>query len=120
MITGIYTALSGLQAYSTRVANNANNIANVNTEGFKKDRVILSAQPPQGVRATVEEVNAPSPAVTEMTDQGSEMVKQSNESNVDLGEEIPDLVVNQHSYSANLKTIETTNQMMQSLLDLKA
>lgn len=117
MITGIYTALSGLQAYSTRVANNANNIANVNTEGFKKDRVILSAQPPQGVRATVEEVNAPSPAVTEMTDQGSEMVKQSN---VDLGEEIPDLVVNQHSYSANLKTIETTNQMMQSLLDLKA
>lgn len=117
MITGIYTALSGLQAYSTRVANNANNIANVNTEGFKKDRVILSAQPPQGVRATVEEVNAPSPAVTEMTDQGSEMVKQSN---VDLGEEIPDLVVNQHSYSANLKTIETTDQMMQSLLDLKA
>ena len=117
MITGVYTALSGLQAYSTRVANNANNIANVNTEGFKKDRVILSAQPPQGVRATVEEVNAPSPAVTEMTDQGSEMVKQSN---VDLGEEIPDLVVNQHSYSANLKTIETTDQMMQSLLDLKA
>ncbi len=117
MITGIYTALSGLQAYSTRVANNANNIANVNTEGFKKDRVILSAQPPQGVRATVEEVNAPSPAVTEMTDQGSEMVKQSN---VDLGEEIPDLVVNQHSYSANLKTIETTDQMMQSLLNLKA
>ncbi len=117
MIFGVHAALSGLQAYSTRVANNAHNVANMNTEGFKKDRVLLSTQAPQGVRATVEKVSAPGSAVAEMTDQGYEMVEQSN---VDLSEEIPELMVNQHSYGANLKTIKSADQMMQGLLDLKA
>jgi flagellar basal-body rod protein FlgC len=117
MTSGVHAALSGLLAYSTRVANNANNVANMNTGRFKKDRVVLSTQEPQGVRATVDKVKTPGPAVAEMTDQGYEMAEQST---VDLGEEIPELIVNQNSYGANLKFIKSADQMMQSLLDLKA
>ena len=117
MISGVYAALSGLQAYSTRMANNANNVANMNTDGFKRDRVILSTQAPQGVRATVEKVSSPGPVVAEATDQGYEMIEQSN---VDLSEEVPEFTMNQHGHDANVRTIQAADQMMQSLLDLKA
>jgi flagellar basal-body rod protein FlgC len=117
MIAGIQSASSGLQAFTTKIENNANNVANMNTDGFKKDRVILSAQSPQGVKATMERVDAPGSFVAELTDQGYEMIEQSN---VDLGEEMPEMLLNKHGYTANLKTLQTADQMMQSLLDIKA
>lgn len=36
MINGIASALSGLRAFSKKISNTANNIANMNTAGFKK------------------------------------------------------------------------------------
>ena len=116
-MTGIQTAVSGLQAYTTKIANNANNIANVNTESFKRDRVALSAQAPRGVKADVEQVNAPGPMVAEQSDQGLVMVEQSN---VDLGEEFVDLMINAHGFKANLKTVQTADVLMQAVLDIKA
>ena len=117
MISGIQSALSGLQAFSEKIENNANNIANMNTDGFKKNRVVLSAQYPQGVKTTLEKVEAPGSFVAEMTGQGYEMVQQSN---VDLGDEIPDMLLNKHGYAANIKTLQAADQMMQSVLDIKA
>ena len=38
-------------------------------------------------------------------------------SNVDLTEEIPDLMITKRAYQANLKTIETQDEMLGSLLD---
>jgi len=79
MISGIQSALSGLQAYSLATEATANNIANVNTNGFKKDRVTLSAQSPQGVSATVvDKVDTPGDYAVESTSQGDQMVEQSN------------------------------------------
>lgn len=117
MIAGLQSAVSGLQAYSTKIANNANNIANVNNEGFKRDRVVLSAQTPQGVKADVEQVNIPGPMVAEQADQGLMMVEQSN---VDLGEEFVDLMINTHGFKANLKAVQATDTLMQAVLDIKA
>lgn len=117
MINGVHAALSGLQAMTTRIEKNANNIANMHTEGFKKDRVLLSERHPQGVNAIVEKIHSPGPYVAEMTERGYEMVEQSN---VDLVEEIPELLGNKNGYSANLKTLQTLDQMTRSLLDIKA
>lgn len=117
MISGIQSALSGLQAFTTKVEKNANNIANMNTDGFKRDRVLLSEQPPQGVRATVDKVTTPGPLVAEMTAEGEGYVEQSN---VDLSEEMPDLLLNRQGFAANLKTLKAGDEMMQSLLDIKA
>lgn len=117
MIAGIQAALSGVQAFTTKIENNAHNVANLNTEGFKKDRVVLSAQVPQGVKAAVEQVDTPGSFIAEQTDQGIEMIEQSN---VDLGEEMPDMLINTQGYKANLKTLQAADEMMQTVLDIKA
>ncbi len=117
MISGVQSALSGLQAFTTKIEKNANNIANMNTDGFKKDRVLLSAQAPQGVKTTVEQVDEPGAMVVEPSDQGEVMTELSN---VDLGEEIPDMLLNSHGYAANLKSLRAADDMMQSVLDIKA
>jgi flagellar basal-body rod protein FlgG len=41
-IKGVYTALSGAMAQSTKLDTIANNIANVNTPGFKRDQQVFS------------------------------------------------------------------------------
>ncbi len=117
MISGVAASLSALQAYGTRMANNGNNIANMNTEGFKKGRVLLRDQQPEGVRAGHEKVNTPGPRIMEETGNGAEMIEQSN---VDLSEELPEMMVNQHAFSANLKTLQAVDEMTKSLLDIKA
>ncbi|MCK5068914.1 MAG: flagellar biosynthesis protein FlgC, partial [Desulfocapsa sp.] len=59
MISGVNQALSGLQAFGTKLESNANNIANASTEGYKKTRVTLANQAPQGVQASVETIDSP-------------------------------------------------------------
>ena len=117
MISGISASLSGLQAYGTRLANNGNNIANMNTERFKKGRVLLSEEQPQGVSARHEKVDVPGPQVFEETSDGGEMIEQSN---VDLSEELPEMMVNMHAFQASLKSLQAADEMTKSLLNIKA
>ena len=117
MISGIDASLSALQAYGKRLQNNGNNVANMNTEGFKKGRVLLSEAQPQGVRAHHEKINTPGPRVLEETSDGHRMIEQSN---VDLSEEIPEMMVNQHAFLANIKSLQASDEMTKSLLDIKA
>ena len=116
MIAGIQSALSGLQAFATKIENTANNVANMNTDGFKKNRVVLSAQYPQGVKARIEQGDAHEPFTAGVTGQGYAMIEPSN---VDLSEEVPEMLLNTHGYTANIKTLQAADQMMQSLLDIK-
>jgi len=117
MISGSFASLSGLQAYGKRIENNANNIANMNTERFKKGRVILSEETPQGVRAHFEKIKSPGPKDMEESGKGMQMVEQSN---VDLGEEFPEMMLNQHAFRANIKSLQAADDMVKNLLDIKA
>ena len=117
MIAGIESALSGLRAFTTKIEKNANNIANMNTDGFKGDRVLLSSQSPQGVKATVVQGDTSGPMVPASIDGAGAMTEQSN---VDLVEELTDMIANTHGFSANLKTLQATDQMTKSVLDIKA
>jgi flagellar basal-body rod protein FlgC len=116
MISIPFSALSGLHAYGKRLANNANNIANMNTERFKKGRVLLSEAKPQGVQAHFEKIETPGPQVAEESGKGMQMVEQSN---VDLGEEFPEMILNQHAFRANLKSLQATDEMIKNVLDIK-
>ncbi len=117
MISGRYSSLSGLQAYGMRLQNNANNIANMSTSGFKKGRVLLREEKPQGVGTYVEKVETPGPQIMEETGQGSQMIEQSN---VDLAEEIPEMMLNQNALLANIRSLQAVDEMEKSVLDLKA
>jgi len=117
MVSGVSASLSALEAYGTRLQNNGNNVANLNTEKFKKGRVLLSEVQPQGVRARPEKVDTPGPVVPVETTEGTEMVEQSN---VDLGEELTEMSVNQRGYQANLQALRVADTLSRSLLDIKA
>jgi len=117
MISAYQTALTGLRAFATRLQSNANNIANTDTNGFKKTRVTNNNVAPQGVRAEVNTVATPGPRVFQETEAGMDLVELSN---VDLASELVDMNLNSTLYKANLKTIESVNEMTGALLKLKS
>ena len=114
MISAYQTAASALQAYGMKINANANNIANSQIRGYKRTNVSLATQPQGGVEATVTSVNAQGPTTSQATSSGLE------QSNVDLVSELTDMTMNTDAYKANLKTIQTADQMSKSLLDIMA
>ena len=115
MIPAINGTLSALQAYKKSMGVTANNIANVNTEGFKKSRATMNEGVNGGVEATVNKVNTPGHRYQELD--GDRMVDKET-SNVNLQEEIPDLMVTQRTYEANLKSLQTRDKMLGTTLDI--
>lgn len=116
MIVGMYSSISGLRALEKQLESTADNIANVNTDGFKKTRVTLYEGQPLGVKPQVERINVPGPQVLEQTNNGFESIEKSN---VELSEELPRLMITKRYYQANLKMIKTEDEMLGSLLDVK-
>nr|WP_321467437.1 flagellar basal body rod C-terminal domain-containing protein [uncultured Desulfobulbus sp.] len=117
MLPAISAATSGLQAYTVKTQATANNVANMNTEGFKRDVVTFSSQAPQGGSANVSKDLSPGALVEETTSNGREMVEQSN---TDLVQEMTDLIVEKNGLRANIKTLQTTDEMLGTLINLKA
>ncbi|MFH1019199.1 MAG: flagellar basal body rod C-terminal domain-containing protein [Pseudomonadota bacterium] len=117
MISGIHSALSGLTAIQKKIESNANNVANVNTDGYKRTRVTLHAQEPHGIEAVVQQSQTPGPMVYEQTSAGETPVEKSN---VELGEELPSMMLSRRFFQANLKTVQVQNEMLGNLLDIKS
>lgn len=115
MIPAVNSTLSALQAYRKSMRVTANNIANVNTEEFKKSRATMKEGPNGGVEVDVQKVNTPGHRYQEL--QGDQMVEKET-SNVNLEEELPDLMVTKHTYEANLKVLQTRDKMLGSMLDI--
>ncbi len=117
MISGYQSALTALQAFGTRINSTANNVANAQTEGYKRTRVTLATQQQEGVKAQVERIDQPGPMIMEETNNGQELLEQSN---VDLTNELPQMMLDVNYYKANLKTIQATDEMFGNLLNITA
>ena len=117
MISGIYSSISALLGFQTKVESTANNVANVNSDGYKKTKVTLHEGQTQGVTVNIQQVEDPGPMVYEQTNEGQVLVEKSN---VDLTEELPNLMLAKRFYQANLKVIKTEDEMLGSLLDIKS
>ena len=115
MIPAVNGTLSALQAYKKSMGVTANNIANVNTEGFKKSRATMNEGVNGGVEVAVNKVNTPGHRYQELDE--DQMVDRET-SNVNLEEEIPDLMVTQRTYEANLKVLQTRDKMLGTTLDI--
>ena len=114
MILPLNPGLSGISAFSVKMNVTANNIANVNSDGFKKSRTTLKEGPSGGVLPKVDQDDTPGPSrpISENGVKG-----QVEASNVDLAEEVIESISTQAGYKANLKTIQTHDEMLGSLLD---
>lgn len=94
-------AQSGLQAAQQRLGASAHNMANINTPGFRGQRVTQEAAPGNaGVASTG--------------------VQRAGTEGVALEREAVEQLSATYAFAANLQTIKVGNQMLGSLLDIKA
>jgi flagellar hook protein FlgE len=92
-------ALSGMNAAQTQLQASAHNVANLSTEGFKRQEVVQTEQPGGGVKASV--TRSPLEGSSLETD----VVAQLQAKN---------------AFLANLAVFKTSNKMTGALLDQKA
>ncbi len=108
------TALSALRALDIKMDVNANNIANINTDKFKKSRVNMQEAMQGGVQVTIEQINTPGISLGTNERTGEEI----ESSNVNPGEEFVDQIVTRYAFEANVLTVKTADEMQQTLLDI--
>ena len=92
-------ALSGIQAAQTRLNASANNIANMNTDGFRRDEVSAQAVEGGGVAVSV---------------------GKAGRSGTDLVQDIVEQKMAALEFKANVQVLKTSAQVMGTLLDEKA
>jgi len=117
MIDGLSSTISSLQAHDRKMNVNANNIANVNTNGFKRDRAALQEGQAGDVRVSLTKDMSPAPEDPLAPDAPG---VEKELSNVDLADELTGMIPTEIGYKANLKTIRTRDEMIGTLLDTLA
>lgn len=115
MISSIGSTLSALTACGKKAGVTADNVANWQSEEFKKSRAVFTEGENKTVEVRIRRIETPGPIVAEVKD--GEMVEKEL-SNVDLAEEIPQTVISQRGYEANLKTVSVQDEMLKSVIDI--
>ena len=92
------SALSALNAFSTGLNVTANNIANMNTTGFKPSSAVINEGDYGGVKVTL---------------------SQSQNAEVDPVKEMTDMLIEKNAIQLNVKSLETEDQVYKSLIDMK-
>jgi flagellar basal-body rod protein FlgC len=115
MIFPASPALSALSAYQKRMDVTANNVANLDTDEFKKSRVNMEEGENGGVKTSIQQINTPGMPKEVVRE---ETIEETESSNVDLAEELTGMMSTKTSYSANLKTLKTQNEMLGHLFDM--
>lgn len=113
------SAISGISANTVRAAVAANNIANVNTSGFKASRVTVESSGSDRQETHITESTESGSFIprSDGLPEGSELEETSN---VDLAEEFVQLQISEHGYSANAAVIRTQDEMLGTVLDMRA
>jgi flagellar hook protein FlgE len=110
-ITGISASLSGLSAFGKKLSNTAHNIANSNTDGYKKTVATITEDGQRLPQVNLMQSNSPGAFVQE-----EGLLKET--SNVDLAEEFPQMMIAQRGYEANIKALKAQNDVLKSILDI--
>ena len=115
MIFSVDNNISALKAFGTKMGVTANNIANVESEAFKKSRALLQEGERGSVEVDISRIDTPGSIGTKYID--DEQVE-TEMSNVDLAEEIPETIPIQRGYEANLSVIKTKDEMLATIIDI--
>jgi len=115
MISSIASSLSALSAYGKKMEVASNNVANWQSEEFKKSRAVLTEGEHNTVAVQIERIQSPGPLIDKI--ENGERVE-TELSNVDLAEEIPQTTIAHSGYAANLKTVKTQDEILESLIDI--
>ncbi|MCX5720548.1 MAG: flagellar basal body protein [Nitrospirae bacterium] len=116
MISAMHSALSGVAAYAKQIEVSAHNVANVNTDGFKKSQTDLVEGSNGGVRPVVRKDDSAGPTVLSDRGHGPTQVELSN---VNLADEAVTQIIAQRGFEANISTLRTADDMLGTILDMK-
>lgn len=132
-VNNINTSLSALRANQFRVDTAANNVANVNTDGFQSRSVqtadlgyINDIGQGTAVRATYANTRPGPPTMNSLQANGIEPAPGAQEreaevqSNTDMVREMTSMTEARTAYSANIAMARTVDEMTQTLLDINA
>ena len=92
-------ALSGMQTAQLQLDASANNVANVETPGYKRQEVLPNSQPQGGVAASVRQSDSQAPSLE------ADLVAQ---------------LAAKNAFLANLAVFKSNNRMAGALLSLRA
>ena len=115
MVDSIGNSMMALKAFGTKMEVTAKNIANVNSEEFKKSRATLKEGANGSVQVDVERINTPGPSIVSVGN-GQETKKEL--SNVDLTEELSQMMITKNGYSANLEAVKAQDETLGAALDM--
>jgi len=101
----IYTPLSGIKNAFYRQDVVANNVANINTKNYKQINVVNESVRGGGVKGRAVVSQAP---------------KGRNGNNVNLTEQVVNQINNVNQERANINTLRAQNEMIGSLIDIRA
>ena len=115
MVPSVNTTLSALLAFGRKLGVHANNIANMNSEGFKKGRAVLKEGVGQTVTVEMGPVDSSRHTVSETS---RHQPQQTEPGDVELAGEIVGAMTSQRGYEANLTVLKTEEELSGTLLDL--
>jgi flagellar basal-body rod protein FlgC len=107
-------ATSALRLQSQRITQSAQNVANLDTNGYEARQIEAKAQPGGGVVG--QSVPTYSPHSFQVNDDGST----SESSNTDIEEETVTQLSSLRSYQANIAVLHTADDMLGALLNRRA
>jgi flagellar basal-body rod protein FlgC len=111
MIPGIQSSLAALFTFGKKLSTHAQNVANSNTDGYKK-RITRISEGHEGLpEAQTTTSDAPGLIIREED-------RDRETSNVDLAEEFPQMMIATRAYEANLKSLRTQDEILGSTLDM--
>ena len=115
MVSSLDASLNAIQSHFTRLQASANNIANLNTDGYKGKRVTINEGPTGTPTATVNTDTNPGPSRMELNREGELVEVQM--SNVDLATEYVKTMESTQAIKANLKAAQTADELLGEIID---
>lgn len=115
MSDALNTALAAVKAFQIKLDVHAHNVANGETNNFKKNRAEMIEPDRVGVQVKISQVD--SPGMDLDCDYRTGMPQQS--SNVLPEEEIAGQIVTRYCFSANILTIKTASAFQEEIFNIK-
>ena len=131
-IGALYPPLSAFSAYGAGLNNTAHNLANTSTNNFKAGRMNYNEAPQQpGVKATGPQQMQQASGQGTMVPTGPGLppppgtdpglgIGFTPGSNTDVATEMVGLITTSQGYQSNAKTINTANELLGTIVNLKA
>ena len=114
MIPSISSSASAIRVALTMMEASANNTANADTAGYKKDKVSLNESKNVGVVAKTEKSNEPGPKIKDSYGNAVEA------SNVNYTEEVAAQIQAKNMAALNAAVLKTADEMEKNLIDVFA